>query len=466
MDEMSAQEFNSNNGFDEPYEATWITEPTGRFLRFIQATDAAVTKDQSTKKIASAFLPHWIDITNSDFEIDIDPSTEFQTHLPGEPKTRNLIGSLKLDDKATRSDPRTVLSRVSSFLGDQLQIDELQMNVGAELEYRLFQEVEFSTEIDHQVVNLQTPKSRKNKDKKINYHSDIDPKFHLSPNSDFFYSLRADLDRHLKIAGIRNQDTSVEVGFGQGEISVPHSSPLLAADRVQIAKHIAKQVALDHGYYLTFMPMPLNFRDPSGMHIHISLTSGSQDVLFTKDGKLSDYGEHALAGILNHKQALCALLCPSLNSYCRLNYLYNAGSNAGFGMGNRGAFVRIPFTADNTIRRLEVRFGDCTSNPYFAIAACLLAILDGIENKLELESEQLEYKHPSGYFELSNRSPDALPKDLEAAIIHLVEDQAFLQRDGLFSELTLKKHISDLTQQVLVRATQPHPMDFINTFGA
>jgi len=33
-------------------------------------------------------------------------------------------------------------------------------------------------------------------------------------------------------------------------------------------------------------------------------------------------------------------------------------------------------------RRIEVRFPDSSANPYFAFAAMMMAVLDGIQNKI------------------------------------------------------------------------------------
>ena len=53
---------------------------------------------------------------------------------------------------------------------------------------------------------------------------------------------------------------------------------------------------------------------------------------------------------------------------------------------NRSASVRIPYVANPKGRRIEVRFADPSANPYFAFAAFLMAGLDGVQNKIHLET--------------------------------------------------------------------------------
>ena len=49
---------------------------------------------------------------------------------------------------------------------------------------------------------------------------------------------------------------------------------------------------------------------------------------------------------------------------------------------NRSASCRIPFAPSANGKRVEVRFGDASGNPYFTFAAMLMAGIDGIKNKI------------------------------------------------------------------------------------
>ena len=67
----------------------------------------------------------------------------------------------------------------------------------------------------------------------------------------------------------------------------------------------------------------LNFPPGSGMHLNISLwsTDEEKNLFQDKDGKselgVTPIGQHFIAGILKHADALCAMVCPSVNSYKR-----------------------------------------------------------------------------------------------------------------------------------------------------
>ena len=63
---------------------------------------------------------------------------------------------------------------------------------------------------------------------------------------------------------------------------------------------------------------------------------------------------------------------------------FEAPVNAFFSLGNRSAAVRIPKYANQPdTARLEFRPPDATGNVYLALAAQLLAGLDGIRNQID-----------------------------------------------------------------------------------
>ena len=91
-----------------------------------------------------------------------------------------------------------------------------------------------------------------------------------------------------------------------------------------------------------------------------------------------------IGGLLTHGPALLALTNPSTNSYRRLVPGYEAPVNAFFSLGNRSAAMRIPKYADQPeTARIEFRPPDATCNPYLALAAQLLAGLDGIRQQID-----------------------------------------------------------------------------------
>ena len=86
--------------------------------------------------------------------------------------------------------------------------------------------------------------------------------------------------------------------------------------------------------------------------------------------------------MLEHGAGLMALLGPTVNAYKRLLPDSLAPTHANWGLDNRTAFVRVPDERGSR-SRLEFRAGEGAANPHLAVAALLLAGLDGIERGLE-----------------------------------------------------------------------------------
>ena len=62
-------------------------------------------------------------------------------------------------------------------------------------------------------------------------------------------------------------------------------------------------------------------------------------------------------------------------------YRFEAPVMLAYSARNRSASIRI-LRASPKGKRIEVRFGDPTANPYLAFASMLMAGLDGIQNKI------------------------------------------------------------------------------------
>jgi glutamine synthetase len=91
-----------------------------------------------------------------------------------------------------------------------------------------------------------------------------------------------------------------------------------------------------------------------------------------------------IAGILDHAPALQAFLAPTVNSYKRTGATTSSSGatwsprKASFGGNDRTHMIRVP---DN--KRIELRSGDGSANPYLAIATAIAAGLDGVEKSLD-----------------------------------------------------------------------------------
>lgn len=189
--------------------------------------------------------------------------------------------------------------------------------------------------------------------------------------------------------GFRLDMITAEYDAPQFEYTLTFDNAVQAVDDIVLFRLMAREIALEHGIILTFMPKPIAQAGGSGMHINFSfgdvsggnaLSSGARN---TPDA-LNDLSKHCLAGLLHHHKALAGLIAPSANSYQRLQ----PGSLSGFwknwGGDHRNVTTRIS-SEGGPKSRLEHRMADGTSNPYTAVAAVLQAALLGVQNNYPLQ---------------------------------------------------------------------------------
>ena len=96
---------------------------------------------------------------------------------------------------------------------------------------------------------------------------------------------------------------------------------------------------------------------------------------------------------------------------------------------NRSALIRIPAARGNATR-VELRCPDPACNPYLAIAACLVAGLDGIEQGMEPPAEITENIFAMTEQERKAHGVDSLPENLMQAVLCLEQDPVIIQALG------------------------------------
>jgi glutamine synthetase len=222
---------------------------------------------------------------------------------------------------------------------------------------------------------------------------------------------------------------------------------------------VVHQVAASYGKTATFMPKPLYGDNGSGMHVHQSIWKGGKPT-FAGSGyaDLSDTCLYYIGGIIKHAKALNALTNASTNSYKRLIPGFEAPVLLAYSARNRSASCRIPFAQNPKAKRVEVRFPDCTANPYLAFAAMLMAGLDGIENKI----------HPGDPMDkdLYDLPPEELKEvptvcgSLRQALEALDTDRAFLKKGNVFSDEQLNSYIELKMEEVHAFEHTPHPIEY------
>ncbi len=202
------------------------------------------------------------------------------------------------------------------------------------------------------------------------------------------YDLITEICDHMAAMGWGPYQNDHEDANGQFEMNWQYADALITADRHSFFKYMVKTVAETHGLRATFMPKPFAHLTGNGCHSHVSIWDKEGNKNLFEDAKgelgLSSLAYHFLGGMLKHASALVAILCPTVNSYKRINAPVTTSgatwspNSITYGGNNRTHMVRIPDPG-----RLEVRLADGATNPYLLQAALLVAGLDGIANKTD-----------------------------------------------------------------------------------
>ncbi len=248
---------------------------------------------------------------------------------------------------------------------------------------------------------------------------------------------------------------------GQCEIDMRFAPLTQMADNLMWFKYVVKNVARRNGRTVTFMPKPLFGDNGSGMHTHISIWKGGKP-LFAGDkyAGVSPMALHAIGGILKHCRAICAITNPTTNSYKRLVPGYEAPVNLAYSSRNRSAAIRIPmYSTSPKAKRIEFRTPDPSCNGYLAFSAILMAVIDGIQNKIDPGDPLDKNIYDLPPEELA-KVPSA-PGSLEEALNCLKEDHAFLLKGDVFTRDVLDMWIEYKTANEIdpVRL-RPHPHEF------
>ena len=210
-----------------------------------------------------------------------------------------------------------------------------------------------------------------------------------------------------------------EDGPAQMEINLLHGDPLDLADQAFLFKRTAREAALRHKMYTTFMAKPHGKEPGSAMHIHQSIVDKKtgQNVFSNPDGTPSKLFFAHIGGLQKYLPAAMALFAPNVNSYRRITRAALAPINVQWGYDNRTAGLRVPVSGPEA-RRVENRLGGADANPYLAIAASLACGYLGMVENLNPSEPITSSAHDL---------PFALPRSLDAALRRLQESEALIR---------------------------------------
>ncbi len=407
----------------------------------------------------------WQPIHASDMLVIPDPETAIMDPFYKEPSLV-LIGNIfdPVTREAYSRDPRNIAQKATAYL-KQTGIGDTAF-FGPEAEFFIFDNVRFESGRNLAFYEVDSEEgiwnSGRDEAPNLGYKPRHKEGYFPVPPMDKFQDLRTEMLLKLEQIGVDVECQHHEVATaGQAEIDMRFKPLLEMGDQLVWFKYILKNVARLDNRTVTFMPKPLFEDNGTGMHTHISIWKDGNP-LFAGDkyAGVSQEALYAIGGILKHCQALCAFTNPTTNSYKRLVPGFEAPVNLAYSSRNRSAAVRIPmYSASPKAKRIEFRTPDPSCNGYLAFSAMLMAVLDGIQNKID-PGEPLDkdiYGLPPEELAEIPSAPGSLDEALEA----LKKDHAFLLQGDVFTPDVIEKWIEyKVENEVNDVKLRPHPHEF------
>jgi glutamine synthetase len=235
----------------------------------------------------------------------------------------------------------------------------------------------------------------------------------------------------LRAIGIETAWLHSEHGQSQQEIELTFTELGQAADNFLLFKLLLRRRAALYDVEVSFMPKPFSNQAGSGLHCHLQLWKGNQNLLGNSDGTLTESGLHFVAGLLHHAPAITALANPTVNSFKRLVPGFEAPVYISWGYLNRSALVRIPLFSSADKAAVEFRSPDPLTNPYLLFSTLLRAGLDGVERSLSAPEPVTENVYELSPKRLSQLKIKRLPESLKGALEALHNDKVLCDTLGM-----------------------------------
>jgi glutamine synthetase len=407
----------------------------------------------------------WQPINASDMLVIPDAATAKMDPFYKDP-TLVLIGNIAdpITREAYTRDPRNIAKKAEAYL-KRTGIGDV-VYIGPEAEFFIFDDIRYESGRSGAFYAIDSKEATWNTGRdecpNLGYKPRHKEGYFPVPPSDKFQDIRSEMMLTLQDLGIDVECQHHEVATaGQAEIDMRFKPLLQMGDQLVWFKYILKNVANRHGHTVTFMPKPLFEDNGTGMHTHISIWKDNNP-LFAGDkyAGVSQEALYAIGGILKHCKALCAFTNPTTNSYKRLVPGFEAPVNLAYSSRNRSAAIRIPmYSASPKAKRIEFRTPDPSCNGYIAFSAMLMAVLDGIENKIDPGDPLDKNIYDLPPEELAGI--DSAPGSLDESLAALQEDHEFLLKGDVFTKDVIEKWIEYKTEnEVNAVRLRPHPHEF------
>ncbi len=416
------------------------------------------------KMFDGSSIAGWKTINESDMILMPDPSTAMMDPFMDEPTMIIRCDIVEPDTmQGYERDPRSIARRAEEYL-KKTKIGDVAY-FGPENEFFVFDDVRWGADMTGSFCKIDSEEGEWNSEKvysdgNMGHRPGVKGGYFPVPPVDSLQDMRSAMCLAMEDMGLDIEVHHHEVATaGQCEIGVGFNSLVAKADEVQILKYCVQNVAHAYGKTATFMPKPVVGDNGSGMHVHMSIgKDGKNTFSGSKYGGLSDNALYYIGGIIKHAKALNALANASTNSYKRLVPGFEAPVMLAYSARNRSASIRIPFVTNPKARRIELRFGDSTANPYLCFAAMMMAGLDGIQNKI----------HPGDamdkdLYDLPAEEEAKIPQvcySLDQALDALDKDRDFLTAGGVFTDDTIDAYIALKMEEVTRMRMTTHPVEF------
>jgi len=365
-------------------------------------------------------------------------------------------------------EPRVIARKAEQYLTKTGIADQSLWST--EFEFYIFDSISYKNDINMATYIIDSNEADwnsgmregKNLGNKIPTHGG----YHAIPPLDDLFDVRAEMVKTVEEGGIPVRYHHHEVGGpGQSEIEILDDTLTNMGDITMWVKYVIKMVARKHNHTVTFMPKPLYNEAGNGMHFHQHLFKKGKPLFYDKKGYagLSKLALYYIGGLLTHGAALLALTNPSTNSFKRLVPGFEAPVKLFFSLANRSAAIRIPKYAQKPAeKRMEFRPPDNTCNVYLALAAQLLAGIDGIKKKIDPTKAGFG-PIDKNVFTLPEKERDkiaSIPTTLKEALDALKEDHQFLLEGGVFTQDILDVWTDyKLNKEYNEVRNRPHPYE-------
>ena len=407
-------------------------------------------------KLDGSSVKGFTGIEESDMNLKPDPST-FAV-MPWEEGLGRFICDVYKASERFAKDPRLVGQKLDEMLG----AENLKTFLSAELEFFIFNKV--SAYVDGWKQSYEVISDEGSWAGVAPFNKAKDGYYVPYPKDRFLHLKMEFGDVLKKYFKLQVEVLHHEVAAAsQHEINFRGGTTTYAADAIQTVKYVIKALAYKQGLIATFMPKPLYGDNGSGMHVHVSIWRGDENLFYDPNDSyagLSQFARYFIGGLIEHGRALSAIVSPTVNSYKRLVPGYEAPVYLVWSKANRSAAIRVPaYSNSYKSKRIEYRPPDPSANPYLALSAIVLAGLDGIRKKREPGDPIDENVYRIPPMKRRELGIKELPGSLEEALDELEADNEWLR--PAFSRELIETYIELKREEARKINSYPTPVEIM-----